>query len=231
MGRYMRKAKLSGEVAVMEISHQTTLGVRTRARTLALQRLQNPSSSSSSSSSSSPASPESSLAYLELRSRRLEKPPPPAVKAKEACKESSGARPTSPKASSRSRTASSGSVRGCSNPATELEECPEIEVSFGENVLEIEAGERNVRETTPCSLIRDSDTISTPCSTTRTKSTATNRSTQNSTHRNIPTTLEMEEFFAAAEQLQQRTFMAKYNFDPVNELPLPGQYEWVKLDS
>lgn len=57
MGKYMRKAKISGEVAVMELSY----GVRTRARTLAA----------------------TSYAYLELRSRRLEKPlpPPPACKA------------------------------------------------------------------------------------------------------------------------------------------------------
>lgn len=60
MGRYMRKAK-SGEVAVEVNSssggQQSIVGVRTRARTLALQRHQDSSSS----------------CYLELRSRRLEK--------------------------------------------------------------------------------------------------------------------------------------------------------------
>lgn len=72
---------------------------------------------------------------------------------------------------------------------------------------------RSVRETTPSSLIKDSETIGTPGSTTRpTNSTATNRRMQNSMRRSIPTTHEMEEFFAGAEQLQQRIFTEKYTF-------------------
>lgn len=63
MGKYVRDAKVAGDVAVMEVS-QSTVGVRTRAKTLALQRLQ---------SSAPPPSPDS--CYLQLRSRRLEKPP------------------------------------------------------------------------------------------------------------------------------------------------------------
>lgn len=59
MGKYTRKAKVSGEVlAVMD----PPLGVRTRARTRTL-ALQKPSSD-----------------YLELRNRRLEKPAPPSPK-------------------------------------------------------------------------------------------------------------------------------------------------------
>lgn len=65
MGKYMRKAKAAGEVAVMEVA-QSSLGVRTRAKTLALQRLQQ---------SPAPAPATSSGSYLQLRSRRLEKPP------------------------------------------------------------------------------------------------------------------------------------------------------------
>jgi hypothetical protein len=71
MGRYVRKGKFSAEVAVMEISLHTPLGVQTRSRTLALQKL-NPKSPSTSN-----ASPSSPDAYLELRSRRLEKHIPP----------------------------------------------------------------------------------------------------------------------------------------------------------
>lgn len=93
MGRYMRKTK-SGESAVMELSsQQSTIGVRTRAKTLALQRLQSDSSS-----------------YLELRSRRLEKP-------KELCRES-------PKSKS---VKSSPSLNG-----------EEAEASFGENFLDFD---------------------------------------------------------------------------------------------
>lgn len=133
---------------------------------------------------------------------------------------------------------------------------------------------RSARETTPCSLIRNSETIGTPGSTTRvSNSGVSSRRILNSSRRNYPTTHEMEEFFARAEELQQRVFMEKYtlhnnpniilylldsrclrkdciilipetfclfflltflcryNFDPVNDLPLPGRYEWVKLDA
>ncbi|GJN30235.1 hypothetical protein PR202_gb18525 [Eleusine coracana subsp. coracana] len=62
MGKYMRKAKASGEVAVMEVSGGALLGVRTRSRTLALQRAK--------------GEPGETAEYLELRSRRLEKPHP-----------------------------------------------------------------------------------------------------------------------------------------------------------
>eukprot|EP00268_Persea_americana_P008950 TRINITY_DN13517_c0_g2_i1.p1 TRINITY_DN13517_c0_g2~~TRINITY_DN13517_c0_g2_i1.p1 ORF type:complete len:105 (-),score=8.14 TRINITY_DN13517_c0_g2_i1:458-772(-) len=90
---------------------------------------------------------------------------------------------------------------------------------------------RNIRETTPCSLIGDSEILITPGSTTRpTNSIATNRRIQNPMHRDIPTAHEMEEFFASAEQEQQRIFIEKYNYDPVNDLPLAGRYEWLRLD-
>ncbi|KAK9287592.1 hypothetical protein L1049_016027 [Liquidambar formosana] len=309
MGKYMRKGKTTGEVAVMEVS-QSSLGVRTRAKTLALQRLQK----SAAAAAAAAAAPASSGSYLQLRSRRLEKPP--ALVAghdskrqrqttpKESCIQNPN---PNPRASSRLRVAgsvTSGSV-GCLNEegqSTKEEEATQkvegkeeetqeennnnnnidggIEASFGENVLEFEGRERSTRESTPCSLIRDPDTIRTPGSTTRpTTSIETNRRIQNSTRRHIPTAHEMDEFFAGAEEQQQRQFIEKYtnicfsvfcfqifkifwisadcdisitceahfyteelikympsvfscryNFDPVNDKPLPGRYEWVKLD-
>ncbi|URD89122.1 cyclin-dependent kinase inhibitor [Musa troglodytarum] len=224
MGKYTRKARVTGEVAVMEVSrHQSTNGVRTRARTLA----------------AAAGAADSSLAYLELRSRRLEKPAPPASTSKpckDACKEA-------PKASAEPRVSStdSGSVgsaptRRCSDKdedvadTTAVDAAPDVEASFGENVIDVESKERYVRETTPCSLIRDSETIDTPGSTTRpTNSSATNQRSCAFCH-NIPTAQDMEEFFANTEQLQQQDFQEKYNFDFVNECPLPGRYEWVKPD-
>ncbi|ONK57341.1 uncharacterized protein A4U43_C10F19080 [Asparagus officinalis] len=186
MGRYMRKTK-SGEIAVMELSSpQSAVGVRTRAKTLALQRLQSDSSS-----------------YLELRSRRLEKP-------KELCRESPN----------KSKSA-------VSSPSSNGEE---VEASFGENFLDFDPA-RNIRETTPCSLIRDPDSIPTPGSTTKKSNKSSNRRrTHNSIHQNIPNTHEMEEFFACAERFQQTIFTEKYNYDPVNDCPLPGRYEWVKVE-
>ncbi|CAN6554215.1 unnamed protein product [Malus baccata var. baccata] len=99
-----------------------------------------------------------------------------------------------------------------------------VEASFGENNLDFEARDRSTRETTPCSFIRESDTIGTPGSTTRrTSSISTHRRVRNNVQRNIPTTLEMEEFFARHEEEQQKIFIEKYNFDIINDLPLPGR--------
>ncbi|KAH7691057.1 Cyclin-dependent kinase inhibitor domain-containing protein [Dioscorea alata] len=218
MGKYMKKTKVGGEVALMEVGNQSSLGVRTRARTLALQRLQKPSDSSPD-----PPSPSS---YLQLRSRRLEKP------VADSCpKLNPRARATAAAAAAKSVSVGSVSLSSCRDePSLEID--GGVEVSFGENVLEVEERDRSARETTPCSLIRNSETIGTPGSTTRvSNSGVSSRRIPSSSHRNYPTTHEMEEFFARAEELQQRVFIEKYNFDPVNDLPLPGRYEWVKLDA
>ncbi|CAL4912474.1 unnamed protein product [Urochloa decumbens] len=205
MGKYMRKSKVSGEVAVMEVPGGALLGVRTRSRTLALQRAQRPPLDK--------GEPEEAAGdYLELRSRRLEKPhkEQPAAAAAPAQKRGAG------------RKAAAAA------PAED-----DFEASFGENVLDFDAMERSTRETTPCSLIRSSDMISTPGSTTKSKTS----NSMTSRHRMeapicrfIPSSLEMEEFFAEAEQRGQNAFREKYNFCPVNDCPLPGRYEWTRLD-
>ncbi|KAK9282434.1 hypothetical protein L1049_005351 [Liquidambar formosana] len=253
MGKYMKKSKITGDVAVMEVS-QSSMGVRTRAKTLALQRLQ---------STLTPPQKLDNSSYLQLRSRRLEKPPPLLLNEttnatkrlpKDSCRENPNPKPSpNPRVSSRLRLSSvnKGSVGSVSlscsknedeycgtTTATvgregEKEEFNDVgvEASFGENNLEFEGRERSTRESTPCSLIRDSDAIGTPRSTTRpTSSTATNWRVRNAVQKNIPTTREMEEFFACAEQQQQRLFTEKYNFDIVSDLPLPGRYEWVKVN-
>ncbi|KAJ8511161.1 hypothetical protein OPV22_001595 [Ensete ventricosum] len=193
MGKYLGKDKVSGEVAVMEVSHHSSLGVRTRARSLA-----------------AATAHDSSRAYLELRSRRLEKLlslPTSCIPSKEASKPNPSPKP-GPRAISRQpgpdprvdlQSPGSVSTSRCSAVAADTE------VSFKETILE--SGARD-RKTIPCSLIRDRDPTSRPTV---------------SAH-------EMEEFFAAAEQLQQRIFLERYNFDPVTEHPLPGRYEWVKDD-
>lgn len=69
----------------------------------------------------------------------------------------------------------------------------------------------STRESTPCSLIRDPDTIRTPGSTTRpTCSTEAYRRTENAARRQIPTAHEMDEFFAKNEEAQQKLFIEKY---------------------
>lgn len=116
----MKKAKITGDVIVMEVS--SSLGVRTRAKTLALQRLQK---------TTHQEAPKPDTSYLELRSRRLEKQNP------------------SPKASSRVELGSvnSNSVGSISHSekinVVEAEDVS-VEASYGENVLEFEGRDRYI---------------------------------------------------------------------------------------
>lgn len=208
MGKYMKKSKTACDVAavIMEAAPpHSSLGVRTRAKTLALQN-------------SSPQIPDPS-AYIQLRSRRLLKlpPPPPPEKTR---------RSAAPDNSHITETPSARSSIQKFQPF-EDDDNNNAECSFGENFLDVEPRqERSTRESTPCSLIRDSNAIHTPGSTTRQR---THQRIHEHIQRNIPTAYEMEEFFAYAEKQQQTIFMDKYNFDIVNEVPLPGRYEWVPV--
>ncbi|XP_060181251.1 cyclin-dependent kinase inhibitor 3-like [Lycium barbarum] len=204
MGKYLRKAKITGDVAVMEVSESTTLGVRTRARTLALQRLQ------------SSTTPPPDTCYLQLRSRRLEKPPHTHLPDPE--------KPNNTQTEAHSRFGS-GSV---SDKDGFLDFG-----SFGENSLDFEQprDDRSTRESTPCSVAREVDVMVNPGSATRrTELNTTAQRTRNSILRNIPSAHEIEEFFTFAEQQQQRLFMEKYNFDVANDLPLSGRYEWIRVN-
>ncbi|XP_059286725.1 cyclin-dependent kinase inhibitor 4-like [Lycium ferocissimum] len=208
MGKYLRKSETSGgEVGVLEQS--SAYGVRTRAKTLALQR--------------------DGGSYLQLRSRTLEKPKPQQVKRRKD--------PNFRRQLKGQNCNSESVVKECLGE----EKKEEIEIqnennsggegSCGENLLDFEGRERTTRESTPCSLIKDSDNILTPGSSTR-RNNASEASSRvpNSARRNIPTSHEMNDFFAGPEEKQQKQFIEKYNFDPVNDKPLPGRYEWVKLD-
>ncbi|XP_031267202.1 cyclin-dependent kinase inhibitor 4-like [Pistacia vera] len=256
MGKYMRKAKTAGEVAVMDLS----LGVRTRARTLALQKSSIPPSPSSTASSAGAGG-----SYLQLRSRRLVKSPilvndsakrakQGTAKEKENCasenqnQDPNSSNPNSSNSNSRARVRVSQADSGSNgsgqknesnsneNVGVGVEEETNkdlgVEASFGENALEIEGRERGTRESTPCSLIRQPEAIRTPGSTTRPRPTSSmeGRVVRNSTRGQIPTAHEMNQFFAGAEEEQQRQFVEKYNFDPVNDKPLPGRFEWEKVD-
>ncbi|XP_073317081.1 cyclin-dependent kinase inhibitor 3-like isoform X4 [Primulina huaijiensis] len=100
----------------------------------------------------------------------------------------------------------------------------EVEASLGENVLNTEARERDTRESTPCSSTMGSNPGP------ATGSSASNRrGPPNPLFMNVPTPFELEEFFTHEEQALQRLFTEKYNFDFVNELPVLGRYEWLKV--
>ncbi|XP_019198865.1 PREDICTED: cyclin-dependent kinase inhibitor 5-like isoform X2 [Ipomoea nil] len=260
MGRYMKKSKAAGEVALLEVTHaQSFSGVRTRAKTLALQRLRR--------SADEICCAGDSGSYLQLRSRRLQKPPigldsrrqKPSPKDSNPSLAPNSKQNQSTRASSRVRhgcSAISGSVNKEENECLVgvikeenilPEKCGAFEensnkvhntagdagdeASFGENLPDFEGRERTTRESTPCSLIRDSDAAQTPGSSTRpTSASEANSRMHNSLRRHIPTTHEINEFFAGAEEEQHRKFIDKYNFDPMNEKPLPGRFEWEKVN-
>lgn len=236
MGKYIRKTKTAGEVAVME------LGVRTRAKTLALQRLQKSPASPATGSAPISAGLTGAGSYLQLRSRRLDKPPISVHHESKRQRQQQQQQSDSRHGSTQNPNPNSTGERNhkCEIVAKEEEISPgdnhdsnAVEVSFGENFLDMDGIERTTRESTPCSLIRDPESVGTPGSTTKpTTSTTdtTNRRVQNPMRPNIPTAHEMDEFFAGAEEEQQRQFVDKYNFDPVVDKPLPGRYEWKKVD-
>lgn len=148
MGRYIRKAKLSDSLAVMEVSQ--TLGVRTRAKTLALQRLQTNVSDSS--------------CYLQLRSGRLVKASTLKSQGNKISSRSEqnwrqeseikfGSRSGSRLRVSNSVNSGSGeesrsiirikNEEGCSESRETGHECDlGVETSFGENNLDFEPRER-----------------------------------------------------------------------------------------
>ncbi|CAL0328214.1 unnamed protein product [Lupinus luteus] len=198
MGKYMKKFRTSGDVA------SSSLGVRTRANSLR-----------------PPQVPDSSD-YLQLRSRRLLKlqpPPPPPPPRKEV--ENLRVMENSEK------TASPSLVRESGNLEAEEESVDlSMEGSCGENFLEGEIIDRSTRESTPCSLIMDSNSITTPGSSTRQR---THQINHENVQRIFPTAHEIDEFFAHAERQQQAMFIQKYNFDIVNDVPLQGQYKWVQV--
>ncbi|XP_074587890.1 cyclin-dependent kinase inhibitor 5-like [Curcuma longa] len=190
----------------MEVSHHRAAhGVRTRARTLAA---------------------DSSLAYLELRSRRLAKPSLVSVDPCEGSTKSHHSGPTSWQRAARN-------LRKDSEPVITFDEDEEVGEATVVEVdhFDVEATERHIRETTPCGSIKRPDMITTPGSTTRPTTSSVNNQRRHTTiSQHIPTQQDLEEFFGNTEQHHQQSLQEKYNFDFVNENPLPGRYEWVIPD-
>lgn len=72
---------------------------------------------------------------------------------------------------------------------------------------------RTTRESTPCSLIRDSGSIKTPGSSNRpTAGNDADSRMQNPMSRDILTANEMNEFFSCAENDQHKQFIEKYDY-------------------
>lgn len=153
MGKYMKKSKITGgDVALlMELAHPpqaASIGVCTRAKALALQRLQK----TTPAPAVAPNPDASSLSYLQLRSRRLRKPhsliKQQPQQPRECCRESPSPRPNS---SPRVGQVDSGLVeeyeQGCFGAFCKGNEAEEsndlgVEASFGENNLELDGRDR-----------------------------------------------------------------------------------------
>lgn len=153
----------------VSISPQSSLGVRTRAKTLALQKLQQ-QQQQQQSQSLEPDSDSASLYYLQLRSRRLEKPPlrndakkqsqsqsQPLANPRDCCAGNGGRKPLN----SRLSVGSSADLGWDGSAERKEEEEGEgrfrtfgseaeygndtgVEASFGENNLEFEGRDRYI---------------------------------------------------------------------------------------
>ncbi|CAN7104193.1 unnamed protein product [Brassica rapa subsp. narinosa] len=226
MGKYMRKSKLDGEaISLMEVSpssSSSSLGVLTRAKSLALQR-------KPSSSFSLPKTTDCGGSYLQLRSRRLQKKPPIVVikrrKQQLRRKESCG------------RNSKSDSVAESDGKEKVLSD--EINNNKGSSSERYHFCQRydlnrSTSESTPCTLNREAEINTSLGSSKKLNNGISDNSDQieenlSGSHR--PTTPDMDRFFSGAEEEQQKQFIDKYNFDPVNEQPLPGRFEWEKVDN
>ncbi|XP_010527231.1 PREDICTED: cyclin-dependent kinase inhibitor 5 [Tarenaya hassleriana] len=232
----MKKSKIAGEISVMSVSQPTTtFGFRTRAaKSLALQRLR--------SLSPSPAAEDDSFRYLQLRSRRLVKLPSPSGTRKQPQQQlrQSLCHGETRNPKDKPGPAKSGSDLVAPVPENEghFGDNEGIggsdgnlgEASSGENSIDFEPKDRSTRESTPCNLVSDTEAIGTPCSSTRRISPVRTRErARDGSLGIVPSSREIEEFLESAEQQEQRFFIQKYNFDVLNDVPLPGRYEWVKM--
>ncbi|XP_068637499.1 cyclin-dependent kinase inhibitor 1-like [Aristolochia californica] len=201
MGKYMRKCKGMGDIAVMEV------GPLTRARTLAL------------AAASGKRRKVAGAVELPLRGRRVapEKPV--------SCRKSpSSMRLAADRCPSADRIVTSRcSSNGSCDQTLERLRSEDHEAGEGfEVTIDLDSGER--RETTPSSNLRadydDLDSTTAP---------SDSNSGRKPTAAKMPLEAEIEDFFAAAERHEHKRFVEKYNFDVKKDVPLEGRYEWVRL--
>ncbi|KAG9450926.1 hypothetical protein H6P81_010891 [Aristolochia fimbriata] len=207
MGKYMRKCKGMGEIAVMEV------GPLTRARTLAL--------AAASGKRRKVAAAAAAAVELPLRGRRVAAADKPA-----SCRKSPGsARVTADRCPSADRiVASRCSSNGSCDRRMERLRSADLEAAGGEGFevsLDLDSAER--RETTPSSNLRadydDLDSTTAPSS-------DSNSGRKPTAPPKMPSEAEIEDFFSSAESHERKRFVEKYNFDVKKEAPLDGRYEW-----
>lgn len=235
MGKYMRKCGgVGGEVAAMEVSQ--VVGVRTRARTLAL------SSASAAASAAEKAGSKRRKAaggagvvqnsYLQLRSRSIVMTP--RVARTPATSRGARARCPSPVPDRLSRCSSNASSEVASVEdhrrrlrSGGLEGNDDLENS----PCDFECG-RERRETTPPIYLRgELGDLGSTVGKKKTRRSATATAVAAAAVL-MPPPAEVEEFFASVERANSqnmRFFGNKYNYDVANDAPLDGRYEWLRL--
>ncbi|KAK6916469.1 Cyclin-dependent kinase inhibitor domain [Dillenia turbinata] len=95
--------------------------------------------------------------------------------------------------------------------------------SEGMEIQQSKSRERDSRETTPVSDLCVPDEMDS------TAEKSNRHILRSSAAAKMPSTAEIEEFFASAEKLEQKRFIDKYNYDIVKDVPLQGRFQWVRL--
>ncbi|KAL0286130.1 UNVERIFIED_CONTAM: Cyclin-dependent kinase inhibitor 4 [Sesamum calycinum] len=207
MGKRMNKAKTLRHA-------QASIGVLTRARTMALKK-----SSSSRIMEAATTNNVTDVCYLQLRSRLLERRVPPLAKKKKCSA-----------AKAKKKVASLKIEEdGVEEKNKKDDYNEEDEGSYGDNELDFGNKGRITRESTPSTLIEGSNIIKTPTSSNKSATNVNGVKKLRIGKPMMPSAEELEAFFAPQEKLDIERFIKKYNFDPVNEKPLKGRYEWVEF--
>ncbi|KAK2967559.1 hypothetical protein RJ640_030430 [Escallonia rubra] len=206
MGKYMRKCKGVGEVAVMEIGQVG--GVRTRARTLAMAAKRRKVRSGELEFSPS-------LVQLRRRRRVVNTPQNPVSPAT--------SRNSSP--SSDNIPASCCSSNGSTEVASERLKFADLE-EIERSAFNFTCGGGERRDATP-STSELGEEESGELESTAGPSEACSR--RRETAERTPSEAELEEFFSTAEKDLQKKFTEKYNYDIAKDVPLQGRYEWVRV--
>ncbi|PKA49142.1 Cyclin-dependent kinase inhibitor 3 [Apostasia shenzhenica] len=211
MGKYMRKCRSIGEVAVMEVTQ--VVGVRTRARTLALAAAAAVEKEESLASRSE--SGELQVAYLQLRSRKL-------VMTQRISRSTRNSSSQRCQSAERGRISRCSSISSCETAKGDEFRCQVPDgrktcEDLGSSVCYLDCSRDRRGVALSSGQVNDSGDL---------ESTAERKSGQYVT----PSAAEIEEFFAFAERREKQRFAARYNFDVDNEVPLEGRYDWVRLN-
>ncbi|XP_023532674.1 cyclin-dependent kinase inhibitor 7-like [Cucurbita pepo subsp. pepo] len=119
------------------------------------------------------------------------------------------------------------SSNGCSEVVEESSKFVDLEDEEKDEHGIAYKSSRERRETTPSSHFQSTMSGDMESLAMKTKATSGNGSSSSSMKK--PAESELEEFFTAAEKKIQKRFAEKYNYDIVEDVPLEGRYEWIRL--